>query len=78
MVFIALCLVKPPAFVTKSKFSFSFTYKIVLHSVNEGDSTNPEDSTEKKPEPTANTEENASEESKEEAPSDEESEHTEL
>jgi len=47
--------------------------------VNEGDSTNPEDSTEKKPEPTANTEENASEESKEDAaPSDEESDHTEL
>merc|ERR1739844_418720 len=46
--------------------------------VNEGDSTNPEDSTERKPEPTANTEENASDESKEEAPSDEESEHTEL
>merc|ERR1719452_131331 len=46
--------------------------------VNEGDSTNPEDSTEKKPEPTVNTEENASEESKEEAPSDEESDHTEL
>merc|ERR1739838_577180 len=46
--------------------------------VNEGDSTNPEDSTEKKPEPTANTEENASDESKEEAPSDEKSDHTEL
>ena len=77
MVFIVLCLVSPPAFVAKSKILILIV-KIVLHSVNEGDSTNPEDSTEKKPEPTANTEENASEESKEEAPSDEESDHTEL
>ena len=78
MVFIVLCLVSPPAFVAKSEILILIV-KIVLHSVNDGDSTNPEDSTEKKPEPTtANTEENASEESKEDAPSDEESDHTEL
>ena len=48
----------------------------MLHSVNEGDSTKPEDSTEKKPEPTTNADEASEEKSKEEAPSDEE--HTEL
>jgi len=46
--------------------------------VNDGDATKPEDSTEKKPEPTTNADEDVSEERKEEPPSDEESEHTEL
>merc|ERR1740128_1097753 len=44
--------------------------------VNEGDSTKPEDSSEKKPEPTTNADDASEEKSKEEAPSDEE--HTEL
>ena len=48
----------------------------MLHSVNEGDSTKPEDSSEKKPEPTTNADDASEEKSKEEAPSDEE--HTEL
>ena len=55
-----------------------FIVLILLDSVNDGDSTKPEDSTEEKPEPTVNSEEKTSDESKEEAPSDEESEHTEL
>lgn len=60
---------------TKSKILLLIV-KIVIHSVNEGDSTKPEDSTEKKPEPTTNADDASEEKSKEEAPSDEE--HTEL
>ena len=60
---------------TKSKILLLIV-KIVLHSVNEGDSTKPEDSSEKKPEPTTNADDASEEKSKEEAPSDEE--HTEL